>query len=62
MIPFEEIPLSMYYKFYLLKRKIHTEMIEEPDKIFLDLVSELYVKENERIILNKFEQAALTNL
>jgi len=36
--------------------------MEEPNKQFLDLVSELQVKREEQEILKKLEKAALVNL
>jgi len=53
-IQFNELSFEMYYKYNFLKNKIHNEMEEEPNKIFLDLVSELLVKKDERIILSNF--------
>jgi len=44
MIKYQELPYDKYYRFNFLKEKIHKEMCEEPNKQFLDLVSELQVK------------------
>lgn len=54
--------MDKYYRYYLLKDKIHQERMEEPNRQFLDLVSELQVKREEHQILKKFEKAAIVNL
>lgn len=39
LIKYQELPFDKYYRYSLLKERIHQEMMEEPNKQFLDLVS-----------------------
>lgn len=54
LIKYQELSYDKYYKYTFMKEKIHKEMCEEPNKNFLDLVSELRVKREEDLILKKF--------
>ena len=58
----DNLSLDTYYRYVILRNTIHQEMMEIPDRKYLDLVSELRVKHAEEKIIAKMEKAALTNL
>lgn len=39
LIKYEELALEQYYRYDVLKMRIHRDMCEEPSNKFLDLVS-----------------------
>jgi hypothetical protein len=57
----ERLSLDKFYRFQLLKEKIHRELNLAANK-FLDLVSEMAAKREEVVIFQRFERAALINL
>ena len=58
----EKLPLSHIYWYSRLRDKIQNELKESPDEDFLDLLSDLQIKEREKEIFRLFEKAALLNL
>ena len=58
----EKLPLSHVYWYSRLRDKIQNELKESPDEDFLDLLSDLQIKEREKEIFRLFEKAALLNL
>ena len=62
MIKTEDLSLDRYCRYVRLRQRIHQEMVEVPDRKFLDLVSELRVNHLEEEITEKMEKAAVSNL
>jgi hypothetical protein len=57
----DRLSLDKFYRLQVLKEKIHGEL-NQPGNQFLDLVSEMLVKREEQLIMQRFESSALINL